>query len=128
MGYHPGIPGDKRERHRVNGCCSCCCAPGQRASECQCCACYCSGSEQGGGLFDHPVYPTAVRGITITHLNVSTCSPSYRKHTAFPFISHSTTIITITDSSENKDQSRVLSSFLLVTFIEGKISFKSQSN
>lgn len=58
---HPEIQEGKRETHMVNGCCSCCCAPGQTESECQCFVYYCYDSEQVAGPFDHQGYPTAAR-------------------------------------------------------------------
>lgn len=56
---HPEIQEGKRERHMVNDCCSCCCAPGQMESECQCFAYYYYDSEQVMGPFDHQGYPKA---------------------------------------------------------------------
>lgn len=58
---HPEIQEGKRERHMVNDCCSCCCAPGQMESECQCFVYYYYDSEQVTGPFDHRGYPKAAR-------------------------------------------------------------------
>lgn len=58
---HPEIQEGKRERHMVSDCCSCCCAPGQMGSECQCFEYYCYDSEQVTAPSDHQGYPRAAR-------------------------------------------------------------------
>lgn len=100
-GYRPEIPGDRKGRHRASGCCSCCCAPGQRGSECRCFVCCCSGSEQGVELFGRRGCPKAVGGITMKHVNDSAYSRFTQKTREFPQMSYST--ISICDSYYNKD-------------------------
>lgn len=56
---HPEIQEGKRERHKVSDCCSCCCAPGQTESACQCFGYCCCGSEQATAPFDHRGCPKA---------------------------------------------------------------------
>lgn len=58
---HPETQEGKRERHRVSGCCSCCCAPAQRGSACRCSGCCCCGSERAAAPAGRQGCPKAAR-------------------------------------------------------------------
>lgn len=121
-GYHPGTRGDKRERYKVNGCCSYCCAPARRESECLCCACCCFGSEREAGLFDRPGSPKAGRQTSITCACVSAHPWFVQKHVAWSLSSHSTTISLYPILQRIKIP--VLSWFLHIVSTEQKTYFK----
>lgn len=76
---HPEIQEGKRERHKVSDCCSCCCAPGQMESACQCFGYCCCGSEQATAPFDHRGCPKAAgetsNSCYIEHKLTSNASP-----------------------------------------------------